>query len=66
MRQRSGLGTIALIAFCAVELASLATIIAAAATAPLVPDDAAEPDPVDEPARSRHPRPLATPHRLAQ
>jgi hypothetical protein len=65
MRRSSGLRTTALIAFCAVELVSLATIIAAAATAPLVPDDADQ-DPVDGPDHSRHPRPLATPHRLAQ
>lgn len=55
MRQRSGFGATALVALCAIELVSLATIFLAAARAPLVPD-ASEPDPVDRPERKRHRR----------
>ena len=50
MRQPSGLRATALVALCAVELVSLATIIVAAATAPLVPDTA-EPEPLAGPDR---------------
>ena len=55
MRQRSGFGATALVALCAVELVSLATIFWPPPRAPLVPDTA-EPDPVDRPERKRHRR----------
>ena len=67
MRQPSGLRATALVALCAVELVSLATIIVAAATAPLVPDTA-EPEPLAGPDRDRQPQALTGTgaHRLAQ
>lgn len=69
MLQRSGFGSVALVVLGTVELLSLATIIAAAVTAPLVPDDF-ESDPVAQPERSRHGRPsnaqVASLQRLAQ